>query len=226
MQKKLLAVSIFAATTMLSATVFAQTDKTTLTNVQTGFNPKQAVVGGAGEGCVVSGQTLAGQPRLENCGGAPVAPVAAPVVPVAPVAKPAPAPAPAPAPVVTRVTLKTDVLFDTNKSIIKRDQMNGMTELARQLQTLKSYDSITVVGNADYRGNDAFNQRLSEKRASAVVGALTKNGVPSSKIRSSGNGENHPLVGEAGCKGKRGAALSKCLAPDRRVDIDVVNAVK
>lgn len=224
MQKKLMAVSLIAA---LSVSAFAQT---TLTNVQTGFNPKQAVIGGAGQGCVVSGQVLNGQPKLENCGGAPVAAKpAAPAAPAAVAAQPAAPAAKATAPAaaaVTKVTLKTDVLFATNQSTIKKDQERGMAEIAKQIKSLKSFDSVTVVGNADYRGGDAFNQKLSEKRAAAVAKSLTANGVPAGKIKSSGNGETKPLVGEAGCKGKKGAKLATCLAPDRRVDIDVVNAIR
>lgn len=50
--------------------------------------------------------------------------------------------------------------------------------------------SYTVVGATDTRGTEAYNKRLSEKRASNVKKYLIQNGVQSSKLDAQGNGKN------------------------------------
>jgi OOP family OmpA-OmpF porin len=82
------------------------------------------------------------------------------------------------------------------------------------------YNSISVVGHADRIGKEAYNQKLSERRAEAVKAYLILNGVPSDKIRTEGRGESDPVTGDT-CKRVRGKALISCLQPDRRVDVSV-----
>ncbi|GGG49271.1 hypothetical protein GCM10007332_08490 [Epilithonimonas arachidiradicis] len=53
-----------------------------------------------------------------------------------------------------------------------------------------SNDSYTVVGATDTRGTDAYNQTLSERRASNVKQYLINNGVQSSRIDIQGNGKH------------------------------------
>ena len=81
-----------------------------------------------------------------------------------------------------------------------------------------TYDEITIAGHADRLGSDAYNQKLSERRANAVKAYLVSRGVPASKIRAEGRGESEPVTGDD-CKGSRGKALISCLQPDRRVDV-------
>lgn len=54
-----------------------------------------------------------------------------------------------------------------------------------------SNDSYRVVGNTDAKGSDAYNQRLSERRANNVKGYLVNNGVDSSKLEAVGRGESN-----------------------------------
>ncbi len=131
-------------------------------------------------------------------------------------------PAPKAAPVAPKsvtVNFETEPLFNFDKSTIRADQSAKLDELISGLSGTQ-YDSIAVVGHADRIGKDAYNQRLSERRAAAVKAYLVKKGVPSDKIQTEGRGESESVTGDA-CNKTRGKALISCLQPDRRVDVSV-----
>ena len=81
--------------------------------------------------------------------------------------------------------------------------------------------SAVVLGYTDRIGSDAYNQQLSEKRAQSVVDYLVSKGIPASKISARGMGESNPVTGNTCDNVKARAALIDCLAPDRRVEIEV-----
>ena len=62
------------------------------------------------------------------------------------------------------------------------------------VQQMPSAPAISIVGHADRSGSDAYNIRLSQRRAAAVGQALAAGGVPSDTISTSGVGESQPLV--------------------------------
>ncbi len=136
-----------------------------------------------------------------------------------------PAP-PKPAPAVQKivsVSFETEPLFNFDKSEIRADQGAKLDEFISSLAGTQ-YDSIAVVGHADRIGKEAYNQKLSERRANAVKTYLVSKGVPANKIRTEGRGESEPVTGNT-CAKTRGNALISCLQPDRRVDVSV-NASK
>ena len=53
---------------------------------------------------------------------------------------------------------------------------------------------LTVEGNTDSRGSEAYNQDLSQRRAQAVVDYLSSKGVSSSRMSPVGKGESHPIA--------------------------------
>ena len=81
---------------------------------------------------------------------------------------------------------------------------------------------ILAVGHTDRLGGDAYNQKLSEKRAAAVKEYLVAKGIEANRVYTEGKGEKQPVTGDK-CKGNaKTAALISCLQPDRRVDIEVI----
>ncbi|MBS0969808.1 porin OmpA [Chimaeribacter arupi] len=139
-------------------------------------------------------------------------------------AAPAPAPTPAPAPVVEtkRFTLKSDVLFNFNKSTLKGEGQQALDQLYTQLSSMDPKDgSVVVLGFSDRIGSDQYNQKLSEQRAQSVVDYLVSKGIPADKISARGMGETQPVTGSTCDSVKGRAALINCLAPDRRVEIEV-----
>ncbi len=77
---------------------------------------------------------------------------------------------------------------------------------------------INVAGHTDTIGREKYNQKLSEKRAEAVRAYLVAKGVDASKIEAAGFGKTQPVKE---CKEKRRAAQIECLAPNRRVVVEI-----
>ena len=77
-----------------------------------------------------------------------------------------------------------------------------------------------MTGHTDRLGTDAHNQPLSLRRADAVRDYLVSKGVPRDKIETIGMGEKQPLPGVV-CDQKNQKALIECLAPNRRVEVEV-----
>ncbi|WP_392440298.1 porin OmpA [Edwardsiella piscicida] len=140
------------------------------------------------------------------------------------VAAPAPIPAPAPAPVVEtkRFTLKSDVLFNFNKYTLKAEGRQALDQLYSQLSSMDPKDgSVVVLGYTDRIGSDQYNLKLSKQRAQTVVDYLVSKGIPADKIAARGMGKADPVTGSTCDNVKPRAALINCLAPDRRVVIEV-----
>lgn len=85
------------------------------------------------------------------------------------------------------------VFFDFDKSDITTE---ARTILERAATTLKagSNVAITVTGHADRSGSDAYNQRLSLRRARAVEQSLVRLGIPQTRVSVVAKGESVPLV--------------------------------
>ena len=158
----------------------------------------------------------------------PVAPAPTPIVIVetmpapAPVVAPAPVPAPAAPPPVKRVSFAAETLFGFDRANLQPGGNVSLDNFVKELEGT-SFDSINVIGHTDRLGTPAYNQKLSEQRANAVKNYLTSNGkIDPSKVTATGKGETTPLTNAADCKGnKANVKLVACLAPDRRVDLEV-----
>jgi OOP family OmpA-OmpF porin len=140
------------------------------------------------------------------------APIPAPV-PVAPVAPPAP----------RKVSFSADSLFDFDQQNLKPDGKQQLDQFASNLNDA-SYDVITVTGHTDRLGSDAYNTKLSARRADTVKAYLVNSaGIPAGKISAKGAGEAEPVTKAGDCKGnKANTQLIACLQPDRRVEVEVV----
>jgi OOP family OmpA-OmpF porin len=146
------------------------------------------------------------------------APAAAPA-PAAAAAKPAAAAAPKPA--AQKVTLAADALFDFNKADLRAEGKAKLDKLATDIKGIK-LEVIIAVGHADRIGTDAYNQKLSEKRAEAVKAYLVSKGVEPNRVYTEGKGKKQPVTKADQCKGPKSKKVMDCLQPDRRVEIEVI----
>ena len=162
----------------------------------------------AAAGCdgAIAAPAPAPAPRAAAPAPAPAPAAAAPRA-AAPAARPAPPPAAA-----TKVTYAADTFFDFNKSVLKADGKAKLDDLAGKVKAI-NLEVIIAVGHTDSAGSDAYNQKLSVKRADAVKAYLTTKGIEKNRVYTEGKGEKQPVADN-----KTDAGRSK----NRRVEIEVV----
>jgi iron complex outermembrane receptor protein len=102
---------------------------------------------------------------------------------------PPPAVAPAPAPVAGSYM----VFFDFNKSDLTPEAISIVDQAAKNAGPAKATE-LTVTGHTDTVGSDAYNMRLSRRRAESVAAELEKDGIPSSEIAIVAKGKRDLLV--------------------------------
>ncbi len=146
----------------------------------------------------------------------------------APAPTPAPAPAPAPAPqprqevkpveapkpkpVAEKVTFASDVLFDFDKSVVKPEGKAKLDDLSTKVRGV-NLEVVIAIGHADSIGSDAYNQKLSVRRAESVKAYLVSKGIEANRIYTEGKGEKQPVADNRTREGR---------AKNRRVEIEVI----
>ena len=153
----------------------------------------------------------------------------APVPQSTPAPAPAPTPAPTPAPAVQAkpepqkpavVNLASTGLFEFNKATLT-DQAKATLdrEVVAKLKEVGEVRYINVNGHADRLGTAQYNQRLSEKRAEAVRAYLVSKGVAADRVETFGYGKTAPV--KSCPEQKNRSSLIECLAPNRRVVVEI-----
>ena len=125
------------------------------------------------------------------------------------------APKPQPQQAVTsKVTYAADAFFDFDKSVLKPAGRASLDDLVAKIQGV-NVETIISTGHTDSIGTDAYNQRLSLRRANAVKAYLVSKGVPADRIVVEGKGETQPVASNSTREGR---------AKNRRVEIEVVGS--
>ena len=123
---------------------------------------------------------------------------------------------PAPAPVAEKVSFASEALFDFDQSTHKPQGKAALDQLLSQL-TGMDLEVIVTVGHTDAVGSDAYNQKLSQRRAEAVKAYLVAQGVETSRVYTEGKGETQPVADNTTAAGR---------AKNRRVTVEVVGTRK
>jgi hypothetical protein len=122
-----------------------------------------------------------------------------------------PPPPPPPAPKVERTIILDDVLFDFDRSTVKPEAAKILDRLVVFMQENKNA-KVALSGHTDNVGSDAYNQKLSERRVTAVREYVVKKGVDAGRISGQGFGESKPIADNKTREGR---------SKNRRVEIKV-----
>lgn len=85
------------------------------------------------------------------------------------------------------------VLFDYDSAELTATARGILDGVYADLQDMPTALLLEIQGHTDGRGSDAYNQRLSERRANAVRDYLAAKGVASARMTTKGFGESSPV---------------------------------
>ncbi|CAB1083972.1 Outer membrane protein A precursor [Olavius algarvensis Delta 1 endosymbiont] len=92
-----------------------------------------------------------------------------------------------------KITFSSGILFDVDQSNVKDQYRSELTELSRILNKYND-TNIMLVGHTDSTGSEAYNQKLSERRADSVANYLATQNVNSGRFTTEGYGESQPVA--------------------------------
>ena len=178
----------------------------------------------AGAGAVMAGELPVGCQCDKDVVGADTCAPAARGAAGAPAAVAAAAPAAA-AKCDFSVNLSADSTFAFNKATLTGSAKTTLDNaVIAKLGNCAAVDTLIITGHTDRLCAQGYNQKLSEKRADAVKAYLLGKGVKAANVETMGAGKTQPIKG---CDDKLGRKkLIECLAPNRRVTVDVKGPAK
>ena len=107
------------------------------------------------------------------------------------------------------VTFASGLLYDFNSDAVKPTAQTNLRELARNVSSYGDMN-VMVVGHTDAKGEDGYNQALSQRRAANAAAYLVSQGVPRDRITTAGRGEMEPVAANDSETG---------MAQNRRVEV-------
>ncbi|MFD2514422.1 OmpA family protein [Pontibacter locisalis] len=110
-----------------------------------------------------------------------------------------------------KITFDSGILFETNSDHLSYTAQDNIAELSKTLNKYKD-TNVMVEGHTDARGTEAYNQSLSERRASSVYRQITANGITASRVTAQGYGESTPVASNATAAG---------MQQNRRVEVAI-----
>jgi outer membrane protein OmpA-like peptidoglycan-associated protein len=126
---------------------------------------------------------------------------------------PPPPPAEVEAKVTEKIIITQKIHFEFNKANIRPISFPILDDVAELLKQNQNIKKVEVGGHCDWIGGDAYNQRLSEKRAQAVVTYLVGKGIDAGRLTAKGYGKTVPIADNNTTEGR---------AKNRRVEFTVL----
>ena len=100
----------------------------------------------------------------------------------------------------SKITLN-NIFFDFDKATLRtlsNVELNNLVLLLKSNPNMK----VEISGHTDSKGDDAYNQKLSEERAQAVVNNLISNGIIAGRMTAKGYGKTMPAANNKKANGK------------------------
>ena len=108
--------------------------------------------------------------------------------------------------------MAADAHFDFDKSALKPEGKAKLDDLVGKLKAV-NLEVVIAIGHTDSIGSNAYNQKLSVRRANSVKAYLVSKGIEANRIYTEGKGETQPVASNKTKEGR---------AKNRRVEIEVV----
>jgi OOP family OmpA-OmpF porin len=96
--------------------------------------------------------------------------------------------------------------------VVKPEGRARLDDLVGKIKGI-TLEVVIAVGHTDAIGTDAYNQRLSVRRAEAVKAYLVSKGIPANRVYTEGKGKRQPVADNRTAAGR---------AKNRRVEVEVV----
>jgi OOP family OmpA-OmpF porin len=104
------------------------------------------------------------------------------------------------------------VLFDFDKSVVKPEGKSKLDDLAAKIRGI-NLEVVIAIGHTDSIGSDAYNQKLSVRRAESVKAYLVSKGIEANRVYTEGKGKKQPVADNKTREGR---------AKNRRVELEVI----
>lgn len=102
-----------------------------------------------------------------------------------------------------KISIRLEVLFDTDKSIVKSHYFNEIERVSDYLNRFPD-TVVTLEGHTDSRASDVYNQALSQRRVDAVKQVLVSQyGIAANRISTVGYGETRPIADNGTADGRQ-----------------------
>ncbi len=119
-----------------------------------------------------------------------------------------------------RIELAADVLFDFDKATLQPAAEETLTKAAAIVRD-KAAGAVRIEGHTDSKGNDGYNQKLSERRAESVRQWFARHGFGGPEFSAKGFGETRPVAPNAKPDGSDDAEGRR---KNRRVEIVIAKS--
>ena len=114
------------------------------------------------------------------------------------------------------LTLPEDILFDFDSDELLPESKKAIQQLVQIIETTD--DDVTIVGHTDSRGEDDYNQNLSERRAEAILQGLVGSGIKKERLIAEGKGASEPVAKNTNSDGSDNPESRQ---KNRRVEVTV-----
>lgn len=92
-----------------------------------------------------------------------------------------------------KVTFDSGLLFDFDSAALRDNAEENLSEFAESMEDFED-TNILIVGHTDSRGDEDYNQNLSERRSTSAADYLIQRGINDSRIMTTGKGESEPVA--------------------------------
>lgn len=117
-----------------------------------------------------------------------------------------------------KLTLPEDILFDFDSATLPSEADEAIQQLVQVIETTEEDDEVSITGHTDSKGDDDYNQELSEDRAKAVLEALSDEGIDKDRINAEGKGAEDPVAQNTNSDGSDN---SEGRQENRRVEVTI-----